>query len=95
MVERRIKILLVEDDPDDVWVMRNLLSDRWDVPYETGERRNALGGDRRCGDDVFDVILLDLSLPDSQGLETFFTCTPTPARCPSWCSRPTTTKPAP
>ena len=28
MVEKNIRILLVEDDPDDVWVMRNLLGDR-------------------------------------------------------------------
>ena len=30
MDPNRVKILLVEDDPDDVWVMRNLLGDRWD-----------------------------------------------------------------
>ncbi len=34
MVESRTKVLLVEDDPDDVWVMRNLLGDRWDVPFD-------------------------------------------------------------
>ena len=73
MVERRIKILLVEDDPDDVWVMRNLLSDRWDEPYEMVNVEMLSAAIERCGDDVFDVILLDLSLPDSKGLETFFT----------------------
>jgi serine phosphatase RsbU (regulator of sigma subunit) len=72
MAERRIKILLVEDDPDDVWVMRNLLSDRWDAPYEMVNVEMLAAAIERCGDDVFDVILLDLSLPDSRGLETFF-----------------------
>ena len=34
MPHQRVRILLVEDDPDNVWVMRNLLGDRWDGPFE-------------------------------------------------------------
>ena len=73
MAEKRIKILLVEDDPDDVWVMRNLLSDRWDEPYDMVQVELLSTAVERCEEDRFDVILLDLSLPDSAGLETFFT----------------------
>ena len=29
-----VKILLIEDDPDDVWILRSLLGDRWDGPLE-------------------------------------------------------------
>ncbi len=73
MVENRVRILLVEDDPDDVWVMRNLLADRWDAPFELVQVEMLAAAVERCQEDVFDVILLDLSLPDSKGLETFFT----------------------
>lgn len=72
MVERRIRILLVEDDPDDVWVMRNLLGDRWDAPFELVQLELLAAAIERCREETFDVILLDLSLPDSHGLETFF-----------------------
>jgi phosphoserine phosphatase RsbU/P len=72
MVENRIRILLVEDDPDDVWVMRNLLGDRWDEPFDLVQVELLSAAVERCDEDHFDVILLDLSLPDSQGLETFF-----------------------
>ena len=72
MVEKRIKILLVEDDPDDVWVMRNLLGDRWDVPFDLVQVELLSAAIQRSTEDAFDVILLDLSLPDSRGLETFF-----------------------
>ncbi len=66
-----IRILLVEDDPDDVWVMRNLLADRWDGPIELIHVEMLSSGLERCASGEIDVILLDLSLPDSQGLETF------------------------
>ena len=72
MVEKRIRILLVEDDPDDVWVMRNLLGDRWDEPFEMVQVELLSAAIERSDEDRFDVILLDLTLPDSQGLETFF-----------------------
>lgn len=71
-MEKRIRILLVEDDPDDVWVMRNLLGDRWDEPFELVQVEMLSAAIERCEEDRFDVILLDLSLPDSRGLETFF-----------------------
>jgi serine phosphatase RsbU (regulator of sigma subunit) len=70
---RRVRILLIEDDPDDVWVMRNLLSDRWDGPFELIQSELLSGGIERCAQTRFDVILLDLTLPDSRGLETFIT----------------------
>ena len=72
MIHSRIRILLVEDDPDDVWVMRNLLSDRWDGPFELVQVELLSTGVERCAEGRFDVILLDLALPDSHGLETFF-----------------------
>jgi phosphoserine phosphatase RsbU/P len=72
MTGTRIKILLVEDDPDDVWVMRNLLGDRWEEPFELVQVELLSAAIERCAEDRFDVILLDLSLPDSRGLETFF-----------------------
>ena len=68
----RIRILLVEDDPDDVWITRNLLSDRWDGPYELIHVELLSAAIELCREQEFDVILLDLGLPDSQGLETFF-----------------------
>jgi len=73
MNENRIKILLVEDDPDDVWVMRNLLSDRWDAPFELVQVELLSAAIERCEEGAFDVVLLDLTLPDGKGLETFFT----------------------
>lgn len=72
MDEQRVRILLVEDDPDDVWVMRNLLGDRWDGPFELVQVELLAAAVERCRLDRFDVILLDLTLPDSGGLETFF-----------------------
>jgi phosphoserine phosphatase RsbU/P len=73
MPRRNVKLLLVEDDPDDVWIMRNLLGDRWDGPFDLVQVDLLSAGVERVTDDHFDVILLDLALPDSRGLETFLT----------------------
>ena len=72
MENERIRILLVEDDSDDVWIMRGLLGDRWDGPFELVQVELLASGIKRCDEGDFDIILLDLSLPDSRGLETFF-----------------------
>jgi len=72
MENQRVRILLVEDDPDDVWVIRNLLGDRWDGPFDLVHVELLSAALERCDEDTFDVVLLDLALPDSRGLETFF-----------------------
>lgn len=72
MPEKRIRILLVEDDADDIWVMRNLLGDRWDAPFDLVQVELLSAAIERVLEETFDVILLDLTLPDSRGLETFF-----------------------
>jgi serine phosphatase RsbU (regulator of sigma subunit) len=71
MEERRVRILLVEDDPDDVWIMRNLLGDSWDGPFELVQVELLSAALEVCARGGADVLLLDLSLPDSHGLETF------------------------
>jgi phosphoserine phosphatase RsbU/P len=72
MEEERVRILLVEDDPDDVYIMQNLLGDRWHGPYELVNVELLSAAIERCQEERFDVVLLDLGLPDSNGLETFF-----------------------
>ena len=72
MDEERVRILLVEDDPDDVYIMRNLLGDRWHGPFELVNLELLSAAIERCQEERFDVVLLDLGLPDSNGLETFF-----------------------
>ena len=73
MIKSKVRILLVEDDPDDVWIMRNLLSDRWDGPCEMVHAETLEVGLGHCRTGKIDAMLLDLSLPDSHGLETFLT----------------------
>ncbi len=71
MADQPIKVLLVEDNPGDVLLLQEFLSDVTSakvnlIPVERVEEAlNCLEKES------FDVILLDLSLPDSQGLETF------------------------
>jgi serine phosphatase RsbU (regulator of sigma subunit) len=71
MDRARVRILLVEDDQDDVWIMRGLLADRWDAPFELIHAETLAVALQHCAMGRIDLVLLDLSLPDSNGLETF------------------------
>lgn|GEM_PF-1718273 len=64
------KILIVEDNPGDVRLIVEMLADAHvDMVAESvGTLATAIG--RLDGADI-DVVLLDLGLPDSQGIETF------------------------
>lgn len=70
MVEEPYKVLLVEDNPGDARLVEIALSEPGPVHFRL-ERVGLLSAAlRRLEKEEFDVVLLDLSLPDSQGLET-------------------------
>src|SRR5438067_143689 len=66
-----MKVLLVEDNPGDVRLLREAVAevDAPAIEWATADRlTTAL---RQLEQEPFDVLLLDLSLPDAQGFETF------------------------
>jgi DNA-binding NarL/FixJ family response regulator len=73
MDDQVVKVLLIEDNPIDTRLIRELLADAVDVRFEVqgaGRLSTAIESLARSANAI-DVILLDLSLPDSQGIETF------------------------
>src|SRR5689334_11755030 len=65
-----IKVLLIDDDAEDASLAQELLTDvpQTSFSLECAERLSS--GLERLRGGGFDVVLLDLALPDSQGLET-------------------------
>ncbi|HEY9846910.1 MAG TPA: response regulator, partial [Candidatus Caenarcaniphilales bacterium] len=70
-MEPQLKVLLVEDNPGDVRLLEALLAEVTSVPLELTQVEQLSHAGQRLSQGSFDVVLLDLSLPDSQGLETF------------------------
>jgi CheY-like chemotaxis protein len=65
-----LRVLLVEDDPDDVALVRTLLEPAGPgvIDLRTADSRAA--GEAVAHTDVPDLVLLDLGLPDSRGVAT-------------------------
>ena len=65
------KALLIEDNPGDVRLIRLHLADAPHAPFELVHADKLSAGlERLAGGDI-DLVLLDMSLPDSFGLDTF------------------------
>jgi PAS domain S-box-containing protein len=64
-----LKILLIEDNPGDADLIEEMLSGA-DVRFELKCVERLSDGIEQIKSDSFDVILLDLGLPDSRGLDT-------------------------
>ncbi len=65
-----VKVLLVEDNPADTRLLKGMLSDAKGALFEVVCADRLSTGLSYLSDGGFDVILLDLILPDSQDLET-------------------------
>lgn len=71
MKPERLKVLLVEDNLGDVRLVKEALADVNILNLELEHVTRLDVAMKRFREEHFDVTLLDLSLPDSQGLETF------------------------
>ena len=70
MNDKSIKVLLVEDNPGDARLIREFLFDANKASFEIEVAERLSEGLEALSARTFDVILLDLSLPDSSGLDT-------------------------
>jgi diguanylate cyclase (GGDEF)-like protein len=69
-MSKNLTVLLVEDNPADARLIREFLSDATDASFLLHSAVTLAGGLEMIGAHPCDVVLLDLSLPDSQGLNT-------------------------
>lgn len=67
----KIKVLLVEDNPEDARLIRRMLARARTATFDLLCVEQLSTGLERLAEGGVDVVLLDLSLPDSGGLETF------------------------
>jgi signal transduction histidine kinase len=68
-----LKVLLIEDNPGDVRLIREMFAEAKHPVFKVESVDRLTDGLARVIESQFDVILLDLSLPDSSGLDTFVT----------------------
>ena len=71
MEKEHIRVLLVEDNPGDARLVQELLAEATGVQFDAvwAQRLDEGIEQKKAGE--FDVVLLDLGLPDSSGLETY------------------------
>lgn len=70
MADKPINILLVEDNPGDKRLIREMLAEARSVTFDLKYADRLQAGLEHLGKSRVEVVLLDLGLPDSQGLET-------------------------
>ena len=68
---KKIKILLVEDNPDDVFFLSNTLSRVTATHFHLETAPDLAASIQRLAAGDIDLVILDLTLPDSTGLESF------------------------
>jgi two-component system sensor histidine kinase UhpB len=72
MTGKRIHILLIEDNPGDALIINEMLKEVYANNFELDHFKRIKDGLEHVNEH-FDIMLLDLNLPDSQGIETFNT----------------------
>ena len=72
MPEPLIRLLLIEDNPGDADLVREMLDSTTETKFELEHADRLAAGLGLLAGGGYDVVLLDLGLPDSTGLETFY-----------------------
>ncbi|MEI6180676.1 MAG: response regulator [Chloroflexales bacterium] len=71
MAKAQIQVLLIEDNPADVFALEAALKHVGAVRFHVSAVEQLSAGLQCLSERPFDIVLLDLSLPDSDGLATF------------------------
>ncbi len=71
MANKLVKVLLIEDNDADARFISEMFKEIKTTKYEVSRTKRLDEGIKILDEDSFDVLLLDLSLPDSMGLSTF------------------------
>jgi PAS domain S-box-containing protein len=70
-MKQHLRVLLIEDNPQEADLIRDMLFEVNRVAFDLERVARLSHGLERLDEDSFDLLLLDLSLPDSEGFETF------------------------
>lgn len=65
-----INVLLVEDNPADAFLLQSLVTEEASGSFEFSVKESLADGIEAVSNNSYDMVLLDLHLPDSQGLDT-------------------------
>ncbi|MCQ4574326.1 MAG: EAL domain-containing protein [Candidatus Brocadiales bacterium] len=71
MESEKINVLLIEDNPGDARLVKEMLAEARDEPFKLEWVGRLSGGLERLEKGEINLVLLDLGLPDSVGLDTF------------------------
>jgi PAS domain S-box-containing protein len=71
MSNSHIQILLIEDNPGDARLIKEMLNEAQSATFILEWRDSLSAGLQKLAEDGADVVLLDLGLSDSQGLDTY------------------------
>ncbi|MBI4289131.1 MAG: response regulator [Chloroflexi bacterium] len=77
-----VKVLLIEDNPGDARLIREMLAEHRGATFDVEWRDDLAKGMKRLADGPVDLVLLDLTLPDSHGFNTFSSVQTTIPRLP-------------
>jgi len=69
MISKKLHILLIEDNPGDVRLIQLMLG-KSELKYSLEHAATLYDGLAKLEEDFFDIALLDMNLPDSNGLES-------------------------
>ncbi|OGW76880.1 MAG: hypothetical protein A3I73_06470 [Omnitrophica bacterium RIFCSPLOWO2_02_FULL_45_16] len=71
MDDKAIRLLLIEDNEDHIFLIHKMLKEARKASFHVEIRKTLTKGLEFIAEEAIDVILLDLTLPDSIGLDTF------------------------
>lgn len=71
MQVKPIKVLLIEDSNEDAIIIREMLNETSKIPFQLTYVSRLKTGFEKLFQESFDILLLDLNLPDSWGFDTF------------------------